>query len=93
MLYEVITAHDSIYMGKRNLETFSNTLSILYSFTNKAWLNLKVRHYWSTAVYDKYYTLKENGKLNATEAYPYSANKNFEMLNLDLSVKWEFSPA
>jgi len=88
----VYNANDSIYMGKRNLETFSNTLSILYSFTNKAWLNLKVRHYWSTAVYDKYYTLKENGKLNATEVFPYSVNKNFEMLNLDLSVKWEFSP-
>lgn len=88
----VYNVNDSIYMGKRHLETFSNTLSILYSFTNKAWLNLKVRHYWSTDIHNKYYTLNQSGKLDAADVYPYNADKGFQMLNLDLSVKWEFSP-
>jgi len=88
----IYTINDSIYMGKRNLQTYSNTLSIIYSFTNKAWLNLKVRHYWSTAVHNKYYILKENGKLEAIENVPYSADVDFEMLNLDFAIKWEFAP-
>jgi len=88
----VYTLNDSIFMGKRDLETFSNTLSILYSFTNKAWLNLKVRHYWSTARYNKYYTLNALGKLEAADNYPLSADKNFQMLNLDFAIKWEFAP-
>ena len=88
----VYTINDSIYLGKRNLETYSNTLTFLYSFTNKAWLNLKVRHYWSTARYNLYYTLKDDGKLNVEETYPYSANRDFQMLNLDFAIKWEFAP-
>jgi len=79
-------------MGKRNLETYSNTLSIIYSFTNKAWLNLKVRHYWSSAIHNKYYTLNEQGKLNSTDNAPYNADIDFQMLNLDFAIKWEFSP-
>jgi hypothetical protein len=88
----VYTINDSIYLGKRHLETFLNTLTFLYSFTNKAWLNLKVRHYWSTARNNLYYTLKDDGKLNIEDTYPYNADKNFEMLNLDFSIKWEFAP-
>lgn len=88
----VQTINDTIYMGKRNLETYSNTLSFIYSFTNKAWINLKVRHYWSTAIHNKYYILKENGKLEGTDNYPYNADIDFQMLNLDFAFKWEFSP-
>ena len=88
----VYTVNDSIYMGKRNLQTYSNTLSIIYSFTNKAWLSLKVRHYWSNAIQNKYYILNENGKLSAVDSHPYNADIDFQMLNLDFAIKWEFSP-
>ena len=81
-----------MFMGKRHLETYSNTLSLLYSFTNKAWLNLKVRHYWSTAKYNKYYTLNDFGKLDAADNYSQIADRNFQMLNLDFAIKWEFAP-
>lgn len=86
------TINDTIYMGKRHLETFSNTLTLLYSFTDKAWVNLKVRHYYSTARYDKYYTLNNRGKLDGADIYPHSANTSYHRLNLDFSVKWEFAP-
>jgi len=88
----VYTINDTIYMGKRNLKTYSNTLSIIYSFTNKAWLSLKVRHYWSSAIYNKYYTLNESGKLVPIDSPPYDSDIDFQMLNLDFAIKWEFAP-
>jgi len=88
----VYTDNNSIYLGKRDLQTYSNTLSIIYSFTNKAWLNLKVRHYWSKATHNKYYILNNDGRLEAVDEYPYNANIDFQMLNLDFAIKWEFAP-
>ncbi len=88
----VYTINDSIYMGKRDLQSYSNTLTIIYSFTNKAWLNLKVRHYWSTAVHNKYYLLNNEGKLESSDKIPYNADIDFQMLNLDFAIKWEFAP-
>ncbi|NJO91265.1 MAG: hypothetical protein HC831_21605 [Chloroflexia bacterium] len=35
---------------------------------------------------------KDDGKLNIEDTYPYNADRNFEMLNLDFSIKWEFAP-
>lgn len=83
---------DSIFMGKRKIETYSNTISFIYSFTNKAWINLKVRHYWSNILYDKFYFLKNDGKLEAYDDYLKNADRDFQMLNLDLAFKWEFAP-
>jgi hypothetical protein len=84
--------HDSIFMGQRDIKTISNTVNFIFSFTNKAWINLKVRHYWSKVLYEKYYTLNDNGKLSTFETYPANENQDFEMLNLDCAFKWEFAP-
>jgi hypothetical protein len=84
--------NDSIFMGQRDIKTFSNTFMFIFSFTNKSWLNLKVRHYWSNIVYNKFYSLRDNGKLESYDAYPLIADRDFQMLNLDCSFKWEFAP-
>ena len=84
--------NDSIFMGQRNIKTISNTLMFIFSFTNKAWLNLKVRHYWSNIVYNKFYALKNDGKLTSYDSYPFNVDRDFQMLNLDCSFKWEFAP-
>jgi hypothetical protein len=84
--------NDTIFMGQRNIKTFSNTLMFIISFTNKAWLNLKVRHYWSNIAYNKFYALKSDGKLESYDAYPSNVDQDFQMLNLDCSFKWEFAP-
>jgi hypothetical protein len=84
--------NDTIFMGQRDIRSFSNTLTMIYSFTNKAWLSLKVRHYWSNIIYNKYYDLKDDGKLGTYEAFPFVADQDFQMMNMDLSFKWEFAP-
>jgi hypothetical protein len=88
----VESVNDSIFMGQRNIKTYSNTFLFIFSFTNKSWLNLKVRHYWSNIVYNKFYYLRDNGKLESYDAYPYIADRDLQMLNLDCSFKWEFAP-
>jgi hypothetical protein len=88
----VNTINDTIYLGKRNIETYSNTISAIYSFTNKAWINLRVRHYWSRAIHNQFYILKEDGKLQSIDNYPFNEDIDFQMLNLDCEFKWEFAP-
>ena len=88
----VSSYNDSIFMGQRNINSYSNTLMFNFSFTNKAWINLKVRHYWSSVAYNKFYVLKEDGKLLAIDSYQVNEDRDFQMLNLDCSFKWEFAP-
>ncbi|MBN1253434.1 MAG: carbohydrate binding family 9 domain-containing protein [Bacteroidales bacterium] len=83
---------DSIYMGKRDLRTISNTFSLIYSFSNKAWLSAKLRYYCSSVKYNLFYVLTEDGKLNVSETYNNNADIYFQNFNLDIALKWEFAP-
>ena len=83
---------DSIYMGKRDLLTISNTLSLIYSFNNKAWVSAKIRYYMSSVQYNLFYTLKDDGKLSVTDSYNNNADIYFQNFSLDFAVKWEFAP-
>jgi len=83
---------DSIYMGKRDLLTISNTFSLIYSFNNKAWVSARLRYYTSSVKYNLFYTLNETGKLNISNSYNENANVYFQNFSLDFTVKWEFAP-
>ncbi|MCK5169479.1 MAG: hypothetical protein KAQ75_06350, partial [Bacteroidales bacterium] len=83
---------DSILFGERTVQGISQSLSGAYSFNNKSTLSLKVRHYWSTVDYEKYYLLNEDG---STEDYPeyFGINDfNFNVFNVDLIYNWNFAP-
>jgi hypothetical protein len=77
--------------GERNLQTVSNTVSTGYIFTNKAALNLRLRHYWSMADYSKLYILENTGFLSYTGETAQS-DINFNSFSLDLIFKWQFAP-
>lgn len=83
---------DSIYFGLRQVNTFSNTFSTKYIFTNRSYLSLRLRHYWSRAEYnDQYYLLLEDGSLKQDE-YIGDFNRNFNTFNLDMVYTWRFAP-
>jgi hypothetical protein len=42
-----VLGEDKVYFTRRNRQTIENTFGLKYSFTNKMWVNLNVRHYWS----------------------------------------------
>ena len=83
---------DSVFFGMRNVKTVSNTFSTGYIFTNRSYLNFRLRHYWSRAEYsDQYYMLIDDGSLK-TDDYAGDHNRNFNTFNIDMVYTWRFAP-
>ncbi len=77
--------------GNRNRRTVIHSLAASYIFTSRMGINLNVRHYWSRADYDMYYSLLANGNLQPVSFDP-QADINFNAFNVDLVYNWEFTP-
>ncbi|HPF94129.1 MAG TPA: DUF5916 domain-containing protein, partial [Tenuifilaceae bacterium] len=92
--YVAHTDDDStIFMGLRDVSTLTNTIDGTFSFTANAFVNLRVRHYWSWVDYSSYHTLNADGSLSAAIAEPtYDRNINFNLFNIDLTYQWNFAP-
>jgi len=89
---DMTEAEDSIYFGKRNTNTISNTLESSFIFTNRSWLTFRLRHYWSRADYlGDYYLLQEDGYLEPVD-YAGIEDINFNTFNIDMVYKWRFAP-
>ncbi len=83
----------TIFMGLRDVSTLTNTIDGTFSFTANAFVNLRVRHYWSWVDYSSYHTLNTDGSLSAAIAEPaYDRNINFNLFNIDLTYQWNFAP-
>ncbi len=80
-----------ITFGRRNVNTLTNSLYASYAFSNRSSVNFRLRHYWSRADYDKFYTLKEDGYLETTE-YSNNQDINFNAFNIDMTFTWYFLP-
>jgi hypothetical protein len=82
---------DSIFLGTRNINTTTQTLTLSYIFTPTMSLSMYGRHYWSQANYSRYDFLDSSGVLRAA---PYNKNNNvsFNTFNLYLSLVWQFKP-
>ena len=89
---DYLSSSDEIIMARRNRNTINNTLTGKYSINSQMNFSLSVRHYWSSAENNKFYTLQENGSLSENLAYNANKNSNFNTWNLDLSYSWWFAP-
>lgn len=83
---------NSIYFGKRDIQTLISSISGEYMFNNKLSLSLWLRHYWQKADYDEFYLLSTNGRLYPYDHYYNNENYNANFFNVDLVFGWEFSP-
>ncbi|WP_207435261.1 DUF5916 domain-containing protein [Sabulibacter ruber] len=86
---------DSIFFGRREVQTVSNTLTGTYIFNARTALNLNMRHYWSNATFDRYFLLQEDGngaQLGYRPASPSAEQRNFNAFNIDLVYSWRFAP-
>ncbi len=87
-----------IIFGRRNIDTYENVFNTSFIFTNKMALNLRARHYWSTAVYQSYFLLGEDGNPETTsytglgEGSEPENDINYNAFNIDLVYTWEFTP-
>jgi hypothetical protein len=83
---------DSVIMGIRNVNTFTNRLNFNFVLTNKMYISFDARHYWSKVDYLSYHELLDNGTLS--EAIPEfeNSNINFNAFNIDILFSWNFAP-
>ena len=82
-----------IMMGRRKVNTIINTLTTEFSFNELMFLSFRLRHYWSSADYSKYYTLQDDGNVLLSDAYATNHDINFNVFNIDMVYTWVFAPA
>jgi hypothetical protein len=80
-----------ILFGKRDVNTLVNTISSCYIFNNKTSISLRLRHYWSTAIYDEFFMLRDDGYLDKAD-YAENHDINYNAFNIDLIYTWNFAP-
>ncbi len=83
---------EEVIMAQRDRNTINNSLTSKFSINSQMNFNLSVRHYWSIAENNAFYTLQKNGRLVEKLDYIEDKNSNFSTWNLDLSYSWWFAP-
>lgn len=82
---------DSIFVSGRFIQTYSNTITAKYFFSEFMTLNLQCRHYWSSVQYPKLYFLKPNGFAeNTLYQSDHSLDKNYNTFTIDFLYSWQF---
>ncbi|VXB11352.1 Hydrolase [Flavobacterium sp. 9AF] len=89
---DYLSASNEIIMAQRNRNTINNSLTSKFSINSQMNFNLSVRHYWSFAENNTFYSLLNNGRLIEKNDYTDNKNSNFSTWNLDLSYSWWFAP-
>jgi len=86
-------SNTDVYFGRRDIKELSNTLESIFIFNNKSMINLRARHYHSSAFYKEYYFLNLDGTLQANpENYTENADVTFNAITLDAGYTWRFAP-
>ena len=84
---------DNIHFGRRNTDTFTNTIRASYIFTNHLSLRFDLRHYWSLVEYtDDYYRLQQDGRLDPLQDELNADNINDNAFTIDMLLTWHFAP-
>ncbi len=84
--------NNDIIMGKRESDSYENSLTSKYSFSTKSSLSLSFRHYWQTVTYkNQFYNLNAEGTLD-NHSYTGDHDVNYNSWNLDVNYLWQFAP-
>ena len=100
--YDGIYDASTLLFGRRNRMTVENRLSFKYSFNNKMYVTMRIRHYLSTVNYKEFFILSQEGNLDkipdgstAIDQYivnNHNFNNNYNILNVDMVYSWRFAP-
>lgn len=78
--------------GGRILNTYVSGISGKYIFNNNVSLSVFARHYWFTAQYRKFFTLKDDGSYVDNYAFDDDIDLNVNFFNVDFVFSWRFAP-
>ena len=84
--------NNNIIFGRRENQTFTNSLNTSFIFNNKSWISLDARHYWSQIDYDKFYNLQDDGSLIHNNSFSENKDFNYNVFTIDLMYSWNFAP-
>ncbi len=87
-----INGKQSIF-SRYDRNTVENTMDAKYSFSNKMGFQLGVRHYWSDRRNKDFFVLNNTGRLDPyTGIALQNVDRNYNVFNIDLMYRWQFSP-
>jgi hypothetical protein len=90
-LYSYILGAD-VLLGRRNVSTFTNTLALNYTFTNRISYTMRVRHYVSTVHYYDFARLRPKGEEENLPGYFRNHDNSYNAFNIDAALVWWFAP-
>lgn len=82
---------DQIFIGRRDINTFTNSIYSQYIFNDKMALSFNFRHYFSGVKYSKFSSLNLDGSL-ADSDYAKNNDGTYNFWNIDLRYSWWFAP-
>lgn len=83
---------EDIFIGRRQRNTYENSITSQYTFNSKMAFSLAFRHYFSDVTYKGFYTLNQDGSLNDTSKFNENLNGSYNSWNVDLRYSWWFAP-
>ncbi len=80
-----------IYIGQRDYRNVQTLLNVSYTFNDKMALNLRTRHDWTTAAYNTFHELAENGDIPLSD-YRDELDFSNSFFSVDCVFNWNFAP-
>jgi hypothetical protein len=80
-----------ILFGRRDKCIITNILEANLMITSTMSIDLRARHYWVSAPYYAFSTLRRDGTLQPV-SYTGDPDVNYNLFNLDLGYTWNFAP-
>lgn len=89
---------EGILFGQRDRINTTNSINLRLILTNRMGLSFRLRHYRSAVSYDQFFTLNEDGRLQAidfdgkdSQGLP-AYDANYNAFTIDLVYRWVFLP-
>lgn len=79
-----------VFFGNRRQNIITNTISNTYVFSKSSHLTFRLRHYFTTVEYNKFFKL--NNEILETVSIQNNYNLNFNIFNIDGVYTWYFQP-
>jgi hypothetical protein len=80
-----------VILGRRDVSTVSNVVSVAYTFTNRMSFTLRTRHYTSNVRYADFAALTPGGEEQLVD-YRRNRDNTYNAFNVDAVYSWWFAP-
>jgi hypothetical protein len=93
LLDSYVPGTSGVLFSRRDRKTVTNILNAKYSFSNRAGITFRVRHYWSKVEPQELFDLNGDGSLSQTKNGGITPeNRNYNTFNIDAVYTWQFAP-